>query len=45
MGTDKNMDTIIRKIATLGKEELPPVEERIIAPPSKIVVLKHIVSI
>ena len=45
MGTDKNLETILKKVATLGPEELPFVEERIICPPSKIVVLKHIVSI
>lgn len=45
MGTDRNMDTILKKVAALGSTNIPPIEERIVCPPSKIVVLKYIVSI
>ena len=45
MGTDKNLETILKKISALGKDELPPVEEKIVSPPSRIIILKHIVSI
>lgn len=45
MGTDKNVETILKKVATLGPEVLPTIQQRIVSPPSKIIVLKYIVSI
>lgn len=45
MGTDKNLETILKKVEALGKDELPPIEEKIVVAPSRIIILKHIVSI
>jgi splicing factor U2AF subunit len=45
MGTDRNLESILKRVAGMGPEELPFIEERIVCPPSKIVMLKYIVSI
>jgi splicing factor U2AF subunit len=45
MGTDRNLETILKKVASLGNPDLPLIEEKIVCPPSTIIILKHIVSI
>ncbi len=45
-GTDGNIDTIMRKVLALGGFTEPPkVEERLVYPPSRVVVLKHVVTV
>lgn len=48
MGSDADIDNILRKVEAIGKQNgviLPVIEERIICPPSRVLVLKHIVTL
>ena len=45
-GSDGNIDTIIRKVEAMGGFAEPlQIEERLVHPPSKVIALKHIVTI
>lgn len=45
-GSDGNIDTILKKVEAMGGFSEPPiVEERLVYPPSKVIILKHIVTI
>lgn len=45
-GSDGNIDTILRKVQAMGGFVEPPkIEERLVIPPSRVVVLKHIVTV
>ena len=45
-GSDGNIDTIIRKVEAMGGfSDSLTIEERLVYPPSKVIVLKHIVTI
>ena len=46
LGSDGNIDTIIRKVEAMGGfSESLLIEERLISPPSKVIILKHIVTV
>lgn len=46
-GSDGNIDTILKKVRAMGnfEESGLRVEEKIICPPSRVLVLKHVVTI
>ena len=45
-GSDGNIDTILKKVEAMGGFSEPlQIEERLVHPPSKVIVLKHIVTI
>jgi hypothetical protein len=45
-GSDGNIDTILRKVQAMGGfTESPVIEERLVSPPSRVVVLKHVVTV
>lgn len=45
-GSDGNIDTILRKVAAMGGFEEPPkIEERLVCPPSRVLVLRNSVTV
>lgn len=48
MGSDGDIDGVLKKVEAIGVQNgvvLPVIEERIICPPSRVLILKHIVTL
>lgn len=44
-GADGDLDGILKQVAAMGPEEELKITEKIIYPPSKVLILKHIVAL